>query len=273
MIKSAPGCLGIETGQAQSQKLVIFAWFKDRASARAWYAGGAPAMIRGMAKLPQSNAVPLKTVKDGVPVLIALSFGAPPETKKPTSGDAPFGSVSIEFYTPAPGGFALVNRFAPDSVRVPGLAYQKAPAPSKNAASGKAGKSGSIFNTDLVGALKASPGCVGADALKLPGGKLAIAAWFKNKAAVMNWYGSVSHGKMMAAMPPPTRAPLSKVTDDRTPILVVASLTPATDAKKGVAGMPVSQIAIELYYVADGGFSAGGTLAPKSLAIPGLERK
>src|SRR2546430_1188949 len=50
---------------------------------------------------------------------------------------------------------------------------------------------------DLVGALKATPGVLGVDAAQTLSGKQVIFAWFENKQAVMNWYPSPVHRKLM----------------------------------------------------------------------------
>src|SRR5262245_16247020 len=40
-LKSSPGCLGVETGQMNSGKVTIFAWFEDKKAVLDWYYGDA----------------------------------------------------------------------------------------------------------------------------------------------------------------------------------------------------------------------------------------
>src|SRR5439155_21909338 len=50
---------------------------------------------------------------------------------------------------------------------------------------------------DLVGALKASPGCLGVETARTASGKQVIFAWFENKKAVLTWYYSDTHVALM----------------------------------------------------------------------------
>jgi hypothetical protein len=125
---------------------------------------------------------------------------------------------------------------------------------------------------DLVGALKATPGCLGVDTARTPGGKQVVFAWFENKKAAMNWYYSDTHQavKKMFAPGSGERTPMPDVPDDGNPVLAIASLTPSS--APGTGGMPfaVSQIAIELYRPLPGGFAVGGRFAPSTMKVPGM---
>jgi hypothetical protein len=72
-------------------------------------------------------------------------------------------------------------------------------------------------------------------------------------------------------MAPEAMEPMTDIPDD-VPILCIASVTPATKDKPGPEGAPFSQIAIELYTTLPGGISLGGSFAPESLKVKGLER-
>jgi hypothetical protein len=50
---------------------------------------------------------------------------------------------------------------------------------------------------DLVGALKASPGCLGVETARTASGKQVIFAWFENKKTVLTWYYSDTHVALM----------------------------------------------------------------------------
>lgn len=123
---------------------------------------------------------------------------------------------------------------------------------------------------DLVGALKATPGCLGVDTARTSSGKQVIFAWFENKQAVLNWYYSDTHQAVKNMFAPGSgRTPLADVPDDGSPVLAIASLTPT--GTPGTGGMPaVSQIAIELYRPLPGGIAAGGRFGPSAMKVPGL---
>jgi len=125
---------------------------------------------------------------------------------------------------------------------------------------------------DLVGALKATPGCLGVDTARTSSGKQVIFAWFENKKAVLAWYYSDTHrlAQKMFAPGAPARTPLADVPDDGSPILAIASLTPSSAAPAGSMPFGVSQIAIELYKPLPGGIAAGGRFAPSAMTVPGL---
>jgi hypothetical protein len=125
---------------------------------------------------------------------------------------------------------------------------------------------------DLVGALKASPGCLGVETARTSSGKQVIFAWFENKKAALAWYYSDTHRSLQKMLAPgaPARTPMADVPDDGNPVMAIASLTPS--GGPGTNGMPfgVSQIAIELYRPLPGGIAAGGRFAPSVMKVPGL---
>ena len=126
---------------------------------------------------------------------------------------------------------------------------------------------------DLIGMLKATPGVLGVDAARTMSGKQVIFAWFENKQAVLTWYYSEGHQKLMRTMSPggaSGRKPLADVPDNSGPILAIASLTMTDKPQIAGVSMPVSQIAIELYAPLPGGLAAGGRFAPATVKVPGL---
>src|SRR6185295_16489384 len=91
---------------------------------------------------------------------------------------------------------------------------------------------------DLVGALKATPGCVGVEVARTGSGKQVIFAWFEDKKAALNWYYSDTHQAVIKQFFPqaqngPKREPLAGVTDDG-PVLAIASITFAPTPPEGV---------------------------------------
>ena len=125
---------------------------------------------------------------------------------------------------------------------------------------------------DLVGALKAVPGCLGVETARTATGKQVIFAWFENKKALLDWYYSPVNQQLMAQFFPgaTSRTPMPDVVDNGQPILAIASLTMADKPVSGVTSLPISQIAIELYQPLPGGIALGGRFSPTALKVPGL---
>jgi hypothetical protein len=123
---------------------------------------------------------------------------------------------------------------------------------------------------DIVGAIKATPGCLGVETARTASGKQVIFAWFENKAAVLKWYGSDTHQKLMKQFFPDYNyhKPLKDVADDSGPIMAIASITLAAKPRFKETSLPISQIAIELYQPVTGGIYLGGRFAPDSLKVP-----
>ena len=83
---------------------------------------------------------PMALVPDGVPVMCIATIT--PSQKPMIPGfPVPISQVSIELYTPLPGGIAVNGRFAPAGLAVKGLVEQKLEAPAAAPADGAA-KSG-----------------------------------------------------------------------------------------------------------------------------------
>jgi hypothetical protein len=123
---------------------------------------------------------------------------------------------------------------------------------------------------DLVGALKATPGCLGVETAKTESGKLVIFAWFENKQAALKWYYSDTHQAVIKRFFPSRKLsdhPLAGVPDDGEPVMAVASVTLNEDRAKENP-RPFKQIAIELYKPLRGGLSLGGRFAPDKMKVP-----
>ena len=125
---------------------------------------------------------------------------------------------------------------------------------------------------DLVGALKATPGCLGVETAKTDSGKQVIFAWFEDKKAALKWYYSDTHRQVMKQFFPgrDNDTPLKNVPADSGPILAIASITFADKPHFKATPLPISQIAIELYQPVSGGVFLGGRFAPGSLKVPGM---
>lgn len=128
---------------------------------------------------------------------------------------------------------------------------------------------------DLVGGLRATPGCLGVETARTSTGKQVIFAWFENKKAALAWYYSDGHQALMRQFSGANRrpsGPMPDVPDDGRPILAIASLTmPSVPPPAGSdLRSAVTQIAIELYAPLPGGIAAGGRFAPTTVKVPGM---
>jgi hypothetical protein len=123
-LKATPGVLGVELVQTMSGKSAIFAWFENKQAVLKWYYSDTH-----MAAMAQFGAAgrsrprgPLADVPDdGRPILAVASVtlnGAAP-TSAADLKSVP--QIAIELYAPLPGGLAVGGRFAPSSVKVPGM--------------------------------------------------------------------------------------------------------------------------------------------------------
>ena len=125
---------------------------------------------------------------------------------------------------------------------------------------------------DVIGALKATPGCLGVETAHTPGGKRVIFAWFESKKALVDWYHGDVHQKAMKTAFPDLRfdrQPLPDLAEDSGPILAIVSVK-FGDPPKPDARAPVSSIGIELYGPLPGGVAVGGRFAPEVLKVRGL---
>jgi hypothetical protein len=126
-LKSTEGCVGVETARTSSGKQVIFAWFENRKAVMNWYysdAHLASMQLLGAAPAPRPMAdVP----DDEQPVLAIASL-----TTNQTDANTPItvSQIAIELYRPLPGGIAVGGRFAPSTLKVPGLRDRPMGAPS-----------------------------------------------------------------------------------------------------------------------------------------------
>src|SRR5262245_44814558 len=128
---------------------------------------------------------------------------------------------------------------------------------------------------DLVAALKASPGCLGAETAKTASGKSVIFAWFEDKQAAVAWFKSAVHQQVMRRLLPDARSgrkPRADVPDDSGPIMAVASVT-LNDKPTKDNPSPFKQIAIELYQPLGGGLNIGGRFAPEKMKLPPRKEK
>jgi len=120
-LRATPGCLGVETARTTSGKQVIFTWFENKKAVLNWYYSDIhQEMIKRFAGGYTRPGGPLRGVPDEGPVLAVASLTMP---SVPADGNlmAATTQIAIELYAPLSGGLAAGGRFAPSSVRVPGL--------------------------------------------------------------------------------------------------------------------------------------------------------
>src|SRR3954467_1461528 len=122
-LKATAGVLGVELARTTTGKNVIFAWFENKQAALNWYYSDTH-----MAALAQFGARrrpggPMADLPDDGRPILAIASVTLTGTKPPTSAsdltDVP--QIAIELYAPLPGGLALGGRFAPSTVKVPGM--------------------------------------------------------------------------------------------------------------------------------------------------------
>ncbi len=130
MLKATPGVLGVETARTSSGKMVIFAWFENKQAVLKWYYSDAhQGLLQQFSGSQRRPGGPLAGVPDdGKPVLAiaSLTMPAPPQNGDVKSATT---QIAIELYAPLPGGLAAGGRFAPSSVKVPGLLEVPAASP------------------------------------------------------------------------------------------------------------------------------------------------
>jgi heme-degrading monooxygenase HmoA len=119
-LQKTPGCLGVETARTASGKQVIFAWFENKKAVMNWYYSDTHLAAMSLTG-SQPNSHPMAGVPDDdAPVLAVASITlatSPTDTKNPMA----LSQIAIELYRPLPGGIAVGGRFAPTSMKVPGL--------------------------------------------------------------------------------------------------------------------------------------------------------
>ena len=131
-LNATPGCLGVETARTASGKQVVFAWFENKQAVLNWYYSEAHQSLIKQFFPGAPPRTPMADVPDdGGPVLAVAALTM---ADKPVTGvtSLPVSQISIELYTPLPGGLALGGRFAPADVKVPGVSVAPMSAPGGN---------------------------------------------------------------------------------------------------------------------------------------------
>jgi len=115
------GCLGVDAGQMASGKNSIFAWFEDKEAAKRWYHSPThQRFLQGMGGAPEGKE-PMAHVPEGVPLLVIASITMSDKPEVP-GFPAPISQISIELFTPAPGGAFVNGRLSPEGFEVAHMA-------------------------------------------------------------------------------------------------------------------------------------------------------
>jgi hypothetical protein len=121
-VKASPGSLGIETGRTDSGAQVIFAWFENKQALVAWYKSDFHQGAMKAAFPNQTfNREPLPDLSENSGPILALVTLRRSDAAPTAAMPVPIATIGIELYTPLPGGVAVGGRFAPETVKVPGL--------------------------------------------------------------------------------------------------------------------------------------------------------
>jgi hypothetical protein len=123
-LKTTPGVLGVDAARGtMNGKMVIFAWFENKKAALAWYYSDAhQAFMSQFSGGRRRPAGPMADVPDdGRPILAIASLTMPANAAAGGDLRSSVTQIAIELYAPLPGGIAAGGRFAPSTVKVPGL--------------------------------------------------------------------------------------------------------------------------------------------------------
>jgi hypothetical protein len=121
-LKATPGVLGVDAGQMASRKQVIFAWFEDKQAVLNWFFSDAHQTVMRMYTPGASTGrKPLADIAAASGPILAIASLTMADTPQIAGVQLPVSQIAIELYAPLPGGFAVGGRFAPVTVKVPGL--------------------------------------------------------------------------------------------------------------------------------------------------------
>jgi hypothetical protein len=118
-LKETPGCLGVEVARTQSGKQVIFAWFENKKSVLKWYFSSTHLQAMEMFGTPGTPRPMKEIAEDAGPILVIASITM---TEKPQIEglNMPISQISVELYSPLPGGASMGGTFAPATLKIPG---------------------------------------------------------------------------------------------------------------------------------------------------------
>jgi hypothetical protein len=123
-LKATPGVLGVDAARGtMNGKMVIFAWFENKKAVLAWYYSDAHlALMQQFSGGNRRKGGPMADVPDdGRPILAIASLTMPANAQPGGDLRSSVTQIAIELYAPLPGGLAAGGRFAPATMKVPGM--------------------------------------------------------------------------------------------------------------------------------------------------------
>lgn len=139
-------------------------------------------------------------------------------------------------------------------------------APARSAAAAAAEQPQNLGEM-LTRALRETEGCLGADNAQWDSGRASVVGWFESKEAVLNWYHSAMHERLMTPMGGASDEPMAHIPDDQGPIMVIATITPSDHPEIRGFPAPISQVSIELFAPLPGGAFINGRLSPEEFEV------
>jgi len=128
-LKATPGVLGVEAARTQGGKQVLFVWFENKQAAVGWfYSDAHQELMRRFTPGASTGRKPLADVPDNSGPILTIASLTYSDQQQITGVQLPISQIAIELYAPLPGGLAVGGRFAPNSVKVPGLLETGQPA-------------------------------------------------------------------------------------------------------------------------------------------------
>lgn len=116
-LKGTPGCLDAVAARLTTGQLTIMAWFENRDAAMNWY--NSPQhrrLIMGSGVTPSDE--PMAHIDREAPIMVMATVRLAEDGSTIGRG-LPFSEISIELYTPMPGGAMFNGRLTPKGVHVP----------------------------------------------------------------------------------------------------------------------------------------------------------
>ncbi len=136
-LRATEGCVGVEAAQMQSGKLTIIAWFEDKAAVERWYYSEMHRrMMEGVGSDPEDNPPMTHVENPDLPVMVmaSVTMGGGADGRGAIPGSIPASQLSIELYTPLPGGAAFNGRLTPEAIEIPHFRWDRSGAPASGAA-------------------------------------------------------------------------------------------------------------------------------------------
>jgi hypothetical protein len=120
-LRGTPGVLGVDAASTMSGKQVIFAWFENKQAVLNWFYSDTHQAVMRMAPGGSSGRKPLADIADNSGPILTIASLTMTDRPQVSGVQMPVSQIAIELYAPLPGGLAAGGRFAPSSVKVPGL--------------------------------------------------------------------------------------------------------------------------------------------------------